>query len=184
MPLVTRVNLSTIWSIFQHKTMTSERKGFPGASTGKDSAMQETWVQSRVGKTPWRRERLSTSVFWPEEFHGLYNPWGHKELDTTERLSLSLWSFGFSFYPLFEFQQRALKGPLAKPRLTREALNYSRVLPIIAENNWPRSLRTRNVLTQMPSFILLEIKAFCKTGRCNFQAGSYPVIFSTLRSRT
>ena len=24
------------------------------------------------------------------EFHGLYRPWGHKESDTTERLSLSL----------------------------------------------------------------------------------------------
>ena len=22
-------------------------------------------------------------VFWPGEFHGLYTPWGHKELDTT-----------------------------------------------------------------------------------------------------
>ena len=28
-------------------------------------------------------------VFLPGEFHGLYSPWGHKELDTTERLSLS-----------------------------------------------------------------------------------------------
>ena len=28
--------------------------------------------------------------FWPGEFHGLYSPWGCKELDTTERLSLSL----------------------------------------------------------------------------------------------
>ena len=35
-------------------------------------------------------ERLPTPVFWPSEFHGLYNPWGHKELDTTERLSLCL----------------------------------------------------------------------------------------------
>ena len=34
--------------------------------------------------------RLPTPVFWPGEFHGLYSPWGHKELDTTERLSLSL----------------------------------------------------------------------------------------------
>ena len=25
---------------------------------------------------------------WPGEFHGLYSPWGRKELDTTERLSL------------------------------------------------------------------------------------------------
>ena len=34
--------------------------------------------------------RPPTSVFWPGEFHGLYGPWGRKELDTTERLSLSL----------------------------------------------------------------------------------------------
>ena len=38
---------------------------------------------------PWRRERLPTPVFWPGEFHGLYSPWGCKESDTTERLSLS-----------------------------------------------------------------------------------------------
>ena len=37
---------------------------------------------------PWRRERLPTPVFWPGEFHGLYSPWGHKEWDTTEWLSL------------------------------------------------------------------------------------------------
>ena len=36
---------------------------------------------------PWRRERLPTPVFWPGEFHGLYSPWGHKELDMTEQLS-------------------------------------------------------------------------------------------------
>ena len=49
-------------------------------------AMQETWVE----KIPWRRERLPTPVFWPGEFHGLYSPWGHKELDMTDQLSLSL----------------------------------------------------------------------------------------------
>ena len=42
---------------------------------------------------PWRRERLPTPVFWPREFHGLYSPWGHKDSDTTERLSLSLFTF-------------------------------------------------------------------------------------------
>ena len=41
-----------------------------------------------VGKIPWRRERLPTPVFWPGECHGLYSPWGGKESDTTERLSL------------------------------------------------------------------------------------------------
>ena len=44
-----------------------------------------------VGKIPWRKERLLTPAFWPREFHGLYSPWGRKESDMTERLSL--WSF-------------------------------------------------------------------------------------------
>ena len=35
-------------------------------------------------------ERLPTPVLWPGEFHGLYSPWGRKESDTTEWLSLSL----------------------------------------------------------------------------------------------
>ena len=43
-----------------------------------------------VGKIPWRMERLPTPVFWPGEFHGLYSPWGRKELDTYEQLSLHL----------------------------------------------------------------------------------------------
>ena len=47
------------------------------------------WVE----KIPWRRESLPIPVFWPGEFHGLYNPWGLKELDTTEQLSLSLGKF-------------------------------------------------------------------------------------------
>ena len=49
-------------------------------------AMWETWV----GKIPWRREQLPTLQFWSGEFHGLYSPWGPKELDTTQQLSLSV----------------------------------------------------------------------------------------------
>ena len=50
----------------------------------------DPWVR----KIPWRRERLPTLVFLPGEFHGQrslagYSPWGHKELDTTEQLTLS-----------------------------------------------------------------------------------------------
>ena len=53
-------------------------------------AMQET----RVGKIPWRREWLPTPVFLPEESHGQRSlvgcsPWGCKESDVTERLTLS-----------------------------------------------------------------------------------------------
>ena len=61
--------------------------------------MWETWAPTMfdpwAGKIPWRREWLSTPVFLPGEFHGhrslvCYSPWGHKELDTTEWLTLSL----------------------------------------------------------------------------------------------
>ena len=48
-------------------------------------AMWGTWV----GKLPWRRKRPPTPVFWPGEFQRLYSPPGHKELDMTERLSLT-----------------------------------------------------------------------------------------------
>ena len=50
--------------------------------------MQETWVRSLGWEDLLRRERLPTSVFWPGEFQGQYSPWGCKELDTTEQLSL------------------------------------------------------------------------------------------------
>ena len=51
-----------------------------------------------VGKIPWRKEWLPTPVFLPGEFHGQkglagYSPWGHKESDTTEWLSLHFTSF-------------------------------------------------------------------------------------------
>ena len=55
--------------------------------------MLETWV----GKIPWRRERLPTPVLWPGEFHGLYSPWGHKESDMTEQLSLSIKTLFFCY---------------------------------------------------------------------------------------
>ena len=47
-------------------------------------AMQETWIGSLGWEDPWRRERLLIPVFWPGEFHGLYSPWGCKELDMIE----------------------------------------------------------------------------------------------------
>ena len=55
------------------------------------SATQET----QVGKIPWRRKWQPTPVFLPEESHGPrslagYSPWGRKESDKTEWLTLSL----------------------------------------------------------------------------------------------
>ena len=50
-------------------------------------AMQETWVQSLSWEDPLEKRKATQS--WPGESHGLYSPWGHKELDMTEKFSLS-----------------------------------------------------------------------------------------------
>ena len=51
-------------------------------------ATWETWVWSLGWEDPLEKGTATHSVFWPGDFHGLYIPWGHKESDTTERLSL------------------------------------------------------------------------------------------------
>ena len=63
-------------------------------------AMQETRFDPWVGKILWRRAWLPSPVLLPRESHGQrsltgYSPWGHKEADTTEQLTLSLFSVGF-----------------------------------------------------------------------------------------
>ena len=65
--------------------------GFPCGLAGKESACNggDLGLIPGLGRFPWRRERLPTLFFWPGEFHGLYSPWGCKESDTTEQLSLS-----------------------------------------------------------------------------------------------
>ena len=50
-------------------------------------------VRSLVGKIPWKWARQPPPVFLPGESHGQrspadYSPWGRKELDTTEQLSM------------------------------------------------------------------------------------------------
>ena len=76
----------------------------PGGSAGKESLLQcrgpgfDPWV----GKICWRREKLPTPVFWPGEFHGLWNsPWGCKESDMTEQLRLHVYYFSYDYFWLF-----------------------------------------------------------------------------------
>ena len=70
--------------------------GFPGGSAGKESSCNAGNQGSIPGwEDPLRRERQPTPVFWPRQFHGLHIVHGgHKKSDTTERLSLSLYSTG------------------------------------------------------------------------------------------
>ena len=61
-----------------------------------------------VGKIPWRRERLPTPIFLLGELYGErslagYSPWGQKESDTAERLSLSYLLCRFAMAAIFFF---------------------------------------------------------------------------------
>ena len=53
-------------------------------------ALRETWVLSLGCEDPLEKEMLPTPVFLPGELYGFYSPWGRKESDTTEQLSLFL----------------------------------------------------------------------------------------------
>ena len=72
---------------------------FSGGSDGKESSCKRRrhgfnpWVR----KIPWRWEWQPTLVLLPGEFHGQrsqvgYSPWSHKELEMTERHSISLFA--------------------------------------------------------------------------------------------
>ena len=109
--------------------------GFPDGSSGKEPVCQcrrckrlglDPWIR----KISWGRKWLPTPAFLPGESHGLrslagYSPWRHKELDTTEQLSMhalpltpTFWDHILDHSPLpsakFWFQDSGL-GEL-KPR--------------------------------------------------------------------
>ena len=68
--------------------------------------MWETWVQSPTWEDPLEKGMAThTSILawripWTEEPGRVYNPWGCKELDTTEQLSLiySIYNFIQNLY--------------------------------------------------------------------------------------
>ena len=73
-------------------------RGFPDCSVVKNlptlQETQEMWVQSLGREDPQRRKWQLTPVFLPGKSHGKrnmagYSPWGCKESDTTEQLSIS-----------------------------------------------------------------------------------------------
>ena len=81
-----------------------------------------------VGKISWRRERLPTPVFWPEESYGLYNPWGHKELDITELLSLSGLDWCVLSGDSARFGAKPMPGPSEKSRILGQFTHWNNVL--------------------------------------------------------
>ena len=80
--------------------------GFPGGASGKEPVCQcrrgkryqfNPWVR----KIPWRRKWQPAPVFLSRKSHGqrslvVYSPWGHKESDMAERVTLSLSNHDFN----------------------------------------------------------------------------------------
>ena len=112
--------------------------GFPCGSAGKESTRNVGDLDLIPGLG--RRERLPTPVSWPGEFHGLYNPWGLQESDTTEQLSLSLYSPG---NPL----------PLTSP--TSQQWGACSFWHAVAKNKTKQNKQTRKKISENSEFRLL-----------------------------
>ena len=98
--------------------------------------MQDTQVPSLGQEVPLEKG-MSTPVFLPVEFQGQrslvgYCPWGHKQSDMTEQLTLSFsvvikrrWTFG-CFYYCFKFSTDNASHYCLYPEWTAPSILYSR----------------------------------------------------------
>ena len=95
---------------------------FPGGSDGKEYACNARDPSSIPGSGRFPGEKNgNTPVFWPGESHGQrnlvgYSPWGCKESDTSEQISLSLFSL-FKVYVPMLFSQFVLPFPSPNPQV-------------------------------------------------------------------
>ena len=80
--------------------------GFPGSSANTESACnaEDPGLIPGLGRFPWRSEWLPTPVFLPRELYWQrnlagYSPWGSKESDMTEWITISLITFSICTRP-------------------------------------------------------------------------------------
>ena len=86
------------------KTEIENLMGFPGGSDSKEPACNagDLGLIPGLGRTPGGGHGNPLQYSCLENPHGqkslaIYSPWGHKESDTTERLSIPIYSFLDSF---------------------------------------------------------------------------------------
>ena len=104
--------------------------------------MQKTQLQSLGQEDSWRREWQPTPVFLPGESHwqrGLvgYSPWGHKESDTTEQLTLDVYLTGFD-------KSHCSVSPVAGPWKVFSLWGYS-------SSGKPTAFQPGHILSSFPS---------------------------------
>ena len=86
-------------------------KGFPDSSVGKESVCNagEPSSISGLGRSLEKGKATHSSILaW--RFHGLYSPWGVKELDMTEQLSLSFSCIVIEIRPPTDSADERLSG--------------------------------------------------------------------------
>ena len=93
-------------------------------------ATQDSRVQSLSREDPLRRDWHPTPVFSPGESHGQrslvgYSPWGHRQSDRTERLTLS------SHLPLYQNHIHTVPSPCIFETVSQSSLRRCRSLPQI-----------------------------------------------------
>ena len=111
-------------------------------------SMQETPVLSLDWEDPLEKERRPTPVFWPGESHGLYSPWGRKELDMSH---FPFHSFSDLISMMFLWGLWATKkinliqgGGSMKPLIYSQSIrSKGDTLNLMSEMGWGQSYRTQ-----------------------------------------
>ena len=107
---------------------------------------RETWVQFLGWEDPLRRERLPSPVFWPEEFHGLYSPWSHKELEKVVKRVVSP-KYSPQKKAFFPFHHIHIRWILAEPTVVHHVCKLNHRILCLKFMQWC-----------MPTFLKLKLE--------------------------
>ena len=134
-----------IFFIFKFFLITGPTRESSGSAVKKlpdDAGVQETQVQSLGREDPLEEEMQPTPVFLSGESHGQrslvgYSPWGPKELDTAERLSMHACIGPYApALTSFRLQHPRPRGPVIS-NYTRRALHLSHLFkPLTLHGDW------------------------------------------------
>ena len=136
---------------------------FPGGSDSKSVCLQFRRPKfiPWMGKIPWRRKWQPTLLLLPGKSHGWrslvgYSPWGHKELEMTERLHFIFTSWSLKIFPRTgvcwfpahssHFGINTIRGPCLDPlKEAGSLLRYFNYMPNLLK--WWSRLSCPGVLT-------------------------------------
>ena len=82
-----------------------------------------------LGRSAGEGKGYPTPALWPGEFHGLYSPWGCKQPDTTERLSLCSSLVAQTVKSLPAMQETRVQSLGGEDPLEKEMATHSSILP-------------------------------------------------------